>query len=149
DNTSKKMVYLFELRNDECVSGVDVSIPLAYFDELIGKSVNVHGESSTYQPREMVHTNTQPAVNKDDVFETDKSDWQKSNNSESTINDNDSEEVDNVFVKDNGKPIDDLVDDARKKVEAPPRRLPGKLVRYRNREDIEEVEHENACSKKS
>ncbi|GJY46274.1 hypothetical protein Tco_0435337, partial [Tanacetum coccineum] len=33
DNTSKNTVYLFELRNDECVSGVDVSIPLASVDE--------------------------------------------------------------------------------------------------------------------
>ncbi|GKB50295.1 hypothetical protein Tco_0901048 [Tanacetum coccineum] len=63
-------------------------------------------------------------------------------NSESAVNDSDSEEVENVFVEDNGKPIDGLVDDARKKVEVPPRGLPGKL-------DIEEVEHENAYGKKS
>ncbi|GKB45764.1 hypothetical protein Tco_0896517 [Tanacetum coccineum] len=49
-------------------------------------------------------------------------------NSESAVNDSDSEEVENVFVEDNGKPIDGLVDDARKKVEVPPRGLPGKLV---------------------
>nr|GEV60962.1 hypothetical protein [Tanacetum cinerariifolium] len=36
------------------------------------------------------------------------------------IDDNDNEEVENVFVEDNGKPVDDWVDDARKKVEVPP-----------------------------
>ncbi|GJU84851.1 WAT1-related protein isoform X1 [Tanacetum coccineum] len=34
----------------------------------------------------------------------------------------DSKEVENVFVQDNGKPIDGLFDDARKKVEAPPKK---------------------------
>ncbi|GJX70123.1 hypothetical protein Tco_0307294, partial [Tanacetum coccineum] len=76
---------------------------------------NVHDEAFTSQPKETVHTNTQPAANKvslrfgdiniipfknsfdaledqDDVFETNKSDWQKSSNSESTVNDSDSED---------------------------------------------------------
>ncbi|GJR41209.1 hypothetical protein Tco_1216893 [Tanacetum coccineum] len=61
DNTSKKTVHLSELRNDEYVSGADVSISWA--------SVN--------------------------------------------------EEVKNVFMEDNGKPMDGLVDDARKNEEAP------------------------------
>ncbi|GJS47119.1 hypothetical protein Tco_0597240 [Tanacetum coccineum] len=47
---------------------------------------------------------------------------------ESTASDSDSEEVKKVFVEDNGKSIDGLVDDAWKKVEASPRRLLGKLV---------------------
>ncbi|GJW23843.1 hypothetical protein Tco_1434721 [Tanacetum coccineum] len=34
--------------------------------------------------------------------------------------DSDSEEVKNVFVEDNGKHMDSLVDDVRKNVEAPP-----------------------------
>ncbi|GJT18943.1 hypothetical protein Tco_0877649 [Tanacetum coccineum] len=82
-----------------------------------------------------VHTNTQLAAKKvssksddiniisfknlfdalkgqDDMFETDKSAWQKINNIESTINDSDSKKVKNVFVEDNGKPMDGLVDDA-------------------------------------
>ncbi|GJY33018.1 hypothetical protein Tco_0417487 [Tanacetum coccineum] len=33
DNTSKKTVHLSELKNDECVSGADVSIPMAFVDE--------------------------------------------------------------------------------------------------------------------
>ncbi|GJZ41662.1 zinc knuckle CX2CX4HX4C containing protein [Tanacetum coccineum] len=33
DNTSKKTVYLSKLRNDKCVSGADVSIPLALVDK--------------------------------------------------------------------------------------------------------------------
>ncbi|GJY80801.1 hypothetical protein Tco_0493552 [Tanacetum coccineum] len=140
DNTSKKTVYLSELRNNECVSGADLSTPLTSVDE-------------------------------DDMFETDKSAWQKSNNIESTVNDSNCEEVKNVFVKDNGKSMDDLVDDARKKMEAPPTKTlkktgiwsgkkadspkrniifsPETKVHYFDREDIEEVEHENAYNKKS
>ncbi|GKE93273.1 hypothetical protein Tco_1574368 [Tanacetum coccineum] len=132
------------------IDGVRLTKPKPnYFYCPVGKSVNVHGEASTSQPKKMVHTNTNPASNKvsskcddiniislknsfdalkeeDDVLETNKSDWQKSNNSESTFNDSDSEEVENVFVEDNGKPIDGLVDDARKKVEAPPKKTPRK-----------------------
>nr|GEW58749.1 hypothetical protein [Tanacetum cinerariifolium] len=105
--------------------------------------------ASTSQPKETVHKNTQPTANKvssksddiniisfknsfdalkdqDDVFGTDKLDWQKSNNSETTVNDSDSEEVKNVFVRDNGKPIDGLVDDPQKKVKTPLRKTPMK-----------------------
>ncbi|GKE84757.1 hypothetical protein Tco_1558499, partial [Tanacetum coccineum] len=71
----------------------------------------------------------------------------------------------------NGKLMDGLVDDARKKVEAPPKKSPRKTgiwsgrktnspkiniafslemkVDYFKRDDIEEVEHDNAYSKKS
>nr|GFA23119.1 hypothetical protein [Tanacetum cinerariifolium] len=42
----------------------------------------------------------------------------------SKMDDSDSEKVENVFVEDNGKHMDDLVDDARKKVEAPPKKTP-------------------------
>ncbi|GKD04380.1 hypothetical protein Tco_1179354 [Tanacetum coccineum] len=109
-----------------------------------GLQANVYGEASTSQPKEIVHTNTQPGAKKvssksddiniisfknlfdalkdqDDVFKNDKSAWQKSNNIESTVNDSDSEEVKNVFWK----------------------------VHYFDREDIEEVEHENGYIKKS
>ncbi|GJY08342.1 hypothetical protein Tco_0375396 [Tanacetum coccineum] len=89
-----------------------------YFYRPVSKSANVHGKASTSLPKERVHTNTQPAAKKvssksadiniisfknsfdtlkdqDDMFETDKSDWQKSsNNIESTVHDSDSEEVD-------------------------------------------------------
>ncbi|GJT32210.1 hypothetical protein Tco_0922629 [Tanacetum coccineum] len=185
DITSKKTAHLSELRNDECVSGVNVSIPLASVDEVsftfalvdslfmcilfqnesghsLGTIVieyewkpprcdtsNVHGEASTSQPKKTVHINTQSAAKKvslksddiniisfkysfdvlkdqEDMFETDKSAWQKSNNIESIVNDSDSEKVKNVFVEDNGKPMDELVDDARKKVEAPPKKTPRK-----------------------
>ncbi|GJY33019.1 hypothetical protein Tco_0417488 [Tanacetum coccineum] len=80
----------------------------------------------------------------DDVFETDKSDWQKSNNSESTVNDSDSDEVENVLWEIMGNPLMAWLMMHRRMWRLPPRRLLGKL-----REDIEEVEHENACSKKS
>nr|GEW88149.1 hypothetical protein [Tanacetum cinerariifolium] len=113
------------------------------------KGKGKHASKPRHINGETVHKNTQPTANKvssksddiniisfknsfdalkdqDDVFETDKSDWQKSNNSESTVNDGDSEEVKNVFVRDNGKPIDGLVNDAQKKVKASPRKIPRK-----------------------
>ncbi|GJW63217.1 hypothetical protein Tco_0115101 [Tanacetum coccineum] len=46
---------------------------------------------------------------------------QQRNDVGSIMDDSDTEEVENVFVEDNGTPMDNLVDDARKKVEAPPR----------------------------
>ncbi|GJX22163.1 hypothetical protein Tco_0226608, partial [Tanacetum coccineum] len=64
----------------------------------------------------------------DDMFETDKSAWQNNNNIENTVNEIDREEVENYFVEDNGKPIDGLVDDARKNVEAPPKKTPRKTA---------------------
>ncbi|GKF19680.1 hypothetical protein Tco_0068318, partial [Tanacetum coccineum] len=63
-----------------------------------------------------------------------------------TVNEIDSEEVENDFVEDNGNSMDGLVDVARKKVEAPPKKIPRKTGIW---EDIEEMEHENAYSKKS
>ncbi|GKD28600.1 hypothetical protein Tco_1239378 [Tanacetum coccineum] len=45
-----------------------------------------------------------------------------SNDVGSIMDDSDSEEVKNVFVEDNGKPMDCLVNDARKKVEDPPKK---------------------------
>nr|GEX40516.1 hypothetical protein [Tanacetum cinerariifolium] len=103
----------------------------------------------------MTHTNTQLPAKKA---------WQNNNNIEN--NEIDSEEVENDFVEDNGKPMDGLIDDARKKVEAPPKKTlrktgiwsgrktdspkrnvafsPKTKVHYFDREDIEEVEHDNA-----
>nr|GEX14358.1 zinc knuckle CX2CX4HX4C [Tanacetum cinerariifolium] len=40
DNTSKKTVHLSELRNDECVSGADVSIPLVSVYEVSDRFTN-------------------------------------------------------------------------------------------------------------
>ncbi|GJT01325.1 hypothetical protein Tco_0822494 [Tanacetum coccineum] len=86
------------------------------------------------------------------------------------MDDSDSEEVENIFVEDNEKPMDGLVIDSQKKVEAPPKKNPRKTgtwsgrktdspkrnvafspetkVRYFDKDDIEEVEHDNAYSKK-
>ncbi|GJZ98886.1 zinc knuckle CX2CX4HX4C containing protein [Tanacetum coccineum] len=88
----------------------------------------------------------------------------------SDTDDSDSEEVKNVFVEDNGKLMDGLVDNARKKVEALPKKTPRKIgiwsgrkvdspkrnvafsletkIHYFDRDDIEEVKHENAYIKK-
>ncbi|GJR57853.1 hypothetical protein Tco_1500015 [Tanacetum coccineum] len=84
----------------------------------------------------------------------------------SSILDSDNEEVEEVFVEKDLyiEPMDEVVDDARKKVEAPPTKTPKKTgicsgrkspkrnvafspemkVHYFDREDIEEVEYENA-----
>nr|GEX71706.1 zinc knuckle CX2CX4HX4C [Tanacetum cinerariifolium] len=84
----------------------------------------------------------------------------------SKLDDSDSEEVENIFVEDNGKHIDGLVDDAQKKVEVPLKKIHKKngiwlgrktdspirnvtfsfetKVHYFDRDDIEEVERENA-----
>ncbi|GJT97663.1 hypothetical protein Tco_1093181 [Tanacetum coccineum] len=85
----------------------------------------------------------------------------------SKLDDSDSEEVKNIFVEDNGKHIDGLGDDAQKKVEEKIRRKTGiwlgrkadspirnvtfsfeTKVHYFDRDDIEEVERENAYCKK-
>ncbi|GJU48746.1 putative retrotransposon gag domain, aspartic peptidase domain protein [Tanacetum coccineum] len=69
------------------IDGIRLTKPKPnYFYRPVSKSMNVHGEASTSQPIETVHTNT-----------------------------HDNEDVENVFVEDNGKPMDGLVDDARKK----------------------------------
>ncbi|GJZ89555.1 hypothetical protein Tco_0661337 [Tanacetum coccineum] len=91
--------------------------------------------------------------------------------SEHTMDDSNSEELENIFVEDNGKPMDGLVDDLQKKVEAPPKKNPRKTgtwsgrktdspkrnvafspemkVHYFDKDDIKEVEHDNAYSKKA
>nr|GEU72453.1 zinc knuckle CX2CX4HX4C [Tanacetum cinerariifolium] len=92
------------------IDGVRLTKPKPnYFYRPVSKSANVHGEASTFHIRKQF---------------TETLSWMlKSNNIESTVNDSASE---NVFLKDNGKPIDGLVDDAHKKVEAPPKKTPRK-----------------------
>ncbi|GJU58114.1 hypothetical protein Tco_1235880 [Tanacetum coccineum] len=60
-------------------------------------------------------------MEKDKIFEVNNETLKASNDRESIVDESDSEKVKNVFVEDIGKPMDDLVDDARKKVEAPPK----------------------------
>ncbi|GJT91776.1 zinc knuckle CX2CX4HX4C containing protein [Tanacetum coccineum] len=69
--------------------------------------------------------------NEDDIFDVNNVQRNKDDTFGSSNHDSDNEEVEEVFVE-----------------KAPPRRLPGKLVYYFDRDDIEEVEHENANSKK-
>ncbi|GKE86993.1 hypothetical protein Tco_1564468 [Tanacetum coccineum] len=61
-------------------------------------------------------------MEKDKFFEVNNETWKASNDVGSILDD--IEEVKNVFMEDNRKPIDCLVDDARKKVEAPPKKNP-------------------------
>ncbi|GKC53970.1 hypothetical protein Tco_1076715 [Tanacetum coccineum] len=66
-------------------------------------------------------------MKKDKNFEVNNETW-KASNDVSIMDDSDSEEVENVFVKDNEKPMDGLVDDARAKVEATPKKTPKKTL---------------------
>ncbi|GJS09365.1 zinc knuckle CX2CX4HX4C containing protein [Tanacetum coccineum] len=61
-------------------------------------------------------------MEKDKFFEVNNETWKASNDVGSIMDDSDSEKVKNVFVKYNGKPMDGLVDDAQKKVEARPKK---------------------------
>ncbi|GJR23912.1 hypothetical protein Tco_0972439 [Tanacetum coccineum] len=88
-------------------------------------------------------------MEKHKIFEVNNETLKASNDRESIVDESDSEKVKNVFVEDIGKPMDDLIDDARKKVEAPPKKT------QENWDDMifddmgqaaEEVEHENAYS---
>nr|GEX84862.1 hypothetical protein [Tanacetum cinerariifolium] len=134
---------------------------------------NEHGEASTSEAAKS-GVNSQPKNDVDNVplkntFDVVK-DTYASKDVVSIMDDSfgDSEEVENVFVDDNRKPMDDLVYDAWKKVEAPPKKTPRKTsiwsgkkedspkrkvvfspepkIHYFGR-DNEEVENENAYSK--
>ncbi|GKB92367.1 hypothetical protein Tco_0964639 [Tanacetum coccineum] len=131
----------------------DVAIPLVaikeYYYRHVSKSDNVNGEASTSQPKEKKEPFAPQPNNKgkdmsnlqeinivslqnlfdalkerDKFFEVNNETWKASDDVGSIMDDSDSEEVKNVFVEDNGKPMDCLVDDARKKVEDPPKKTP-------------------------
>ncbi|GJY77638.1 hypothetical protein Tco_0483439 [Tanacetum coccineum] len=76
-------------------------------------------------------------MEKDKIFEVNNETLKASNDRESIVDESDSEKVKNVFVEDIGKPMDDLVDDARKKVEAPPKTTLRKTAERKNRNLIE------------
>ncbi|GKC20108.1 hypothetical protein Tco_1022258 [Tanacetum coccineum] len=99
------------------IDGVRLTKPKPnYYYRPVSKPVNVNGEASTSQPKE----NKEPSALKPKNKGKDVSDLQEIN--VVSLQNSDSEEVENLFVKDNGKHMDDLVDDARKKVEAPPKK---------------------------
>ncbi|GKB68055.1 hypothetical protein Tco_0929467 [Tanacetum coccineum] len=141
---------------------------------LWSKPVNVNDEASISQPNVDKEPSDSKPNNKDKKFEVNNKTWKASNDVGSILDDSESEEVENVFVEDNGKHKDDLVDDARKKVEAtlkktlrktsiwsrrksdsPKRNVvfsPETKIHYFDRDDdmgqaAEEVVHENAYSK--
>ncbi|GKA49549.1 hypothetical protein Tco_0742622, partial [Tanacetum coccineum] len=118
-----------------------------YYYRHVSKPVNVNGEASTSQPKE----NKEPSalkpknkgkdvsdlqeinvvllqnlfdalMEKDKIFEVNNEPWKATNDIGSKMDDSDSEKVKNVFVEDNGKHMDNLVDDTRKNVEAPPKK---------------------------
>ncbi|GKD91398.1 hypothetical protein Tco_1366905 [Tanacetum coccineum] len=65
-------------------------------------------------------------MEKDKNFKVNNEPWKVTNDIGSKMDDSDSEEVKNVFVEDKGKHMDDLVDDAQNKVEAPHKKTPRK-----------------------
>nr|GEV27791.1 hypothetical protein [Tanacetum cinerariifolium] len=72
-----------------------------------------------------LHNSFDAFMKKDKKFEVNNETW-KASNDISIMDDSDSEEVENVFVKDNEKLMNGLVDDARVKVEATPKKTPRK-----------------------
>ncbi|GKB18853.1 hypothetical protein Tco_0852776 [Tanacetum coccineum] len=149
DNTSKKTIHLSELRNDVCVSSVDVTIPSASVEELATKEgmeqVFENGPWLIQLVPIILNTWTlNTRLKKDDINTAPV--WIKLYNvpivaflevelslittklGRPIMLDADSEEVENVFVEDKGKLVDGLVDDARKKVEAPPKKTPRKTA---------------------
>ncbi|GKD16812.1 hypothetical protein Tco_1205970, partial [Tanacetum coccineum] len=145
------------------IDGVRLTKPKPnYYYRPVSKPVNVNGEAATSQPnvnkerstpkpnnkgkdvsnlQEIIvslQTSFDTLMEKDKNFEVNNETWKASNDVESILDDSDSGEVKNVFVEDNGKHMDDLVDDA-KKVEA-----------HLRNDDMgqaaEESSHENAYS---
>ncbi|GKC46592.1 hypothetical protein Tco_1064314 [Tanacetum coccineum] len=185
---SSKHVLVDSLVVDEqCPKKVKVAAPTKVSDGGFVEA-NVNGEFSTSQPKENEDPSAPQPNNKgkdvsdlqeinvvtlknsfDSLMEKDKfceannETWKASNDIESIMDYCDSEEVEIVFVEDKGKPMNDLVDDARKKLEAFPKNSPKRNVvfspetkiHYFDRDDMifydmgqatEEVEHENAYS---
>ncbi|GJX50408.1 hypothetical protein Tco_0277253, partial [Tanacetum coccineum] len=160
EQTKKKTIKLSVLSNDEIVNGADEAISLFAIEVVGNLFANTFMDE---QCPKKVKVATPTKVSNDGFVEA-------SNDVESIMDDSDSEEVENVFVEDNEKPMDGLVDDARKKVEAPPKKTPRTIgissgrkadspkrniafspetnVHYFDRDDIEEVEHEDAYCKK-
>nr|GEV30306.1 hypothetical protein [Tanacetum cinerariifolium] len=155
DNTPKKMVQLYELSNKEMSEGDDVAIPLATIDEVSSRFVNTFyryfigkriafsivenyvktlGEVTRKQgkgkqngnPRHIDGvrlTKPQPnyfyhAVRKPVNVNDEASTSQPKENKEASWQPKSDE--------DNGNPMDDLVDETRKKVEVPPKKTPRK-----------------------
>ncbi|GJY19827.1 zinc knuckle CX2CX4HX4C containing protein [Tanacetum coccineum] len=128
------------------IDGVRLTKPKPnYYYRPVSKPVNVNDEASTSQPKEnkepfapnpnnkgkdvsdlqeinvvSLQNSFDALMEKDKIIEVNNEPWEATNDIGSKMDD--SEEVENVFVKDNGKHMNDLVDDARKKVEAPPKK---------------------------
>nr|GEU29673.1 hypothetical protein [Tanacetum cinerariifolium] len=82
------------------------------------------------------------------IFEVNNKTWKASND---VMDDSDSEEVKNIFVEDNEKPMDSLVDDVRKKVDAPPKKAPMKTAKkdVKNHDPLALVAYSNDHSSHS
>ncbi|GKF03900.1 hypothetical protein Tco_0034568, partial [Tanacetum coccineum] len=62
------------------------------------------------------------------IFEVNNETWKVSNDVRSIMDDSNSEEVENLFVEDNGKPMDGLLMMHGRRWRLLPRRLSGKLI---------------------
>ncbi|GKA28795.1 hypothetical protein Tco_0715040 [Tanacetum coccineum] len=185
---------IFDHNDDQCPKKVKVVVPNQVSDDGFA-------EASTSQPKEnkepsalkpkntgkdvsdlqeinvvSLQNSFDALIEKDKNFEVNNEPWKATNDIGSKMDDSDSEKVKNVFVEDNEKHMDNLVDDTRKNVEAPPKKTgiwssrkagsPKRNVVFSHKtkvhyfdmddmifDDIgqatEEVEHENAYSKNS
>ncbi|GJS21137.1 hypothetical protein Tco_0449769 [Tanacetum coccineum] len=123
---------IFDHNDDQCPKKIKVVVPNHVSDDGF---VEVNHSFDTL-------------MEKDKNFEVKNEPWKVTNDIGSKMDDSDSEEVKNVFVEDNRKSMNDLVDDAQKKVEAPPQEDSQENWDDMIFDDIgqvtEEVEHENA-----
>ncbi|GJZ65599.1 hypothetical protein Tco_0622295 [Tanacetum coccineum] len=101
------------------IDGVRLTKPQQnYFYHAVRKPVNVNDEAYTSQPNGNKEASSQPKSNVNGKASTS----QPKENKEATSQSNDF----SAFEEDNGNPMDDLVDETRKKVDVPPKKTPRK-----------------------
>ncbi|GJS56772.1 hypothetical protein Tco_0651556 [Tanacetum coccineum] len=107
--------------DDQCPKKVKVDAPTQESDDgfcVVSNRVNVNDEASTSQPKENKEASSQPKSNVNGKASTS----QPKENKEAASQSN----AFSALEEDNGNPMDDLVYETRKKVEAPPKKTPRK-----------------------
>ncbi|GJT96955.1 hypothetical protein Tco_1092473 [Tanacetum coccineum] len=101
------------------IDGVRLTKPQTnYFYRAVGKPVNVNEEASTSQPKGNKKGSSQPKSNVNGKASTS----QPKENKEASLQCN----AFSTLEEDNGNPMDDLIDETRKKVEVPLKKTPRK-----------------------
>nr|GFB64115.1 RNA-directed DNA polymerase, eukaryota, reverse transcriptase zinc-binding domain protein [Tanacetum cinerariifolium] len=109
---------MFDHNDDQCPKKVNVVVPNHVSDDGFVEVTHKHGKGKQNSKPKHID-GVQLTKPKPNYY------YRPATNAiGSKMDDSDSEKVENVFVEDNGKHMDDLVDDARKKVEAPPKKTP-------------------------